>query len=318
MYQNFVVFREMHYLCTMNLDFLPDKRQRTIWRRAFGIWQLRPHELAPNDEMRHTCHSCGTIFQGNYCPRCGQSAKIGRFSFKTAFLLFLDVWGMGNRGMFRSIRDLMFRPGYMIRDYLVGRQSAYFPPFKMFFILTALSFLLSHGINFNFDDVEKEMKKDENKMENTMKVESDGININGKVIDNASIRFARSVPKFIGKLEEKSPALSSFILLVLVSAPLFLFFRRCPAIPDLRYSEHLVALVYTANVYTIYSMLAELFSSGIIKLLAVVMIFVSLKQFTGYSKRRLLLYICLTALIFIAIISILGILFYVFFIPHDG
>lgn len=317
MYQNFVVFREKHYLCTMNLDFLPDKRQRTIWRRAFGIWQQRPHELAPNDEMRHTCHSCGTIFQGNYCPRCGQSAKIGRFSFKTAFLLFLDVWGMGNRGMFRSIRDLMFRPGYMIRDYLVGHQSAYFPPFKMFFILTALSLLLSHGIDLGIN-LEEEKQKVEQKVDNMGKEQKEGIMLNGKQINNAGIRFAESIPKFIGKLEEKSPALSSFILLVLVSAPLFLFFRCCPAIPDLRYSEHLVALVYTANVYTIYSMLAELFSSGIIKLLAVVMIFVSLKQFTGYSKRRLLLYICLTALIFIAIISILGILFYVFFIPHDG
>ena len=50
---------------------------------------------------------------------------MGRFSFKKALLLFLDVWGIGNRSMFRSLRDLMFRPGYMIRGYLRGMQSAY-------------------------------------------------------------------------------------------------------------------------------------------------------------------------------------------------
>ena len=53
-----------------------------------------------------------------------------------AFLNFLDVWGLGNRGMFRTIRDLVLRPGYMIRDYLKGMQMAYFPPFNMFFLLT--------------------------------------------------------------------------------------------------------------------------------------------------------------------------------------
>jgi hypothetical protein len=49
---------------------------------------------------------------------------VGRFSFKKAALLFLDVWGVGNRSMFRSIRDLMLRPGFVIRDYLSGMQSA--------------------------------------------------------------------------------------------------------------------------------------------------------------------------------------------------
>ena len=92
----------------------------------------------------------GTHYEGNYCPRCGQSAKIGRYSFKNAFLLFLDVWGIGNRGMFRSIRDLILRPGYMIRDYLRGMQMAYFPPFKMFFLLLALWLVVDSGLNIQF------------------------------------------------------------------------------------------------------------------------------------------------------------------------
>ncbi len=47
-------------------------------------------------------------------PPCGQSARIGRYSFRKAALLFLDVWGLGNRGLFRTLRDLLLRPGYMI------------------------------------------------------------------------------------------------------------------------------------------------------------------------------------------------------------
>ena len=64
-------------------------------------------------EQQHRCSTCSTEYVGNYCPRCGQSSKIGRYSFKRAFLLFLDVWGLGNRGMFRTLRDLLLRPGYI-------------------------------------------------------------------------------------------------------------------------------------------------------------------------------------------------------------
>ena len=125
----------------------------------FQDWKLQPHQVAPLSEQQHECATCGTHYEGNYCPRCGQSAKIGRYSFKNAFLLYLDVWGLGNRGMFRSIRDLLLRPGYMIRDYLRGMQMAYFPPFKMFFLLTALSLLVNTGFNIQGINRMEQQKK---------------------------------------------------------------------------------------------------------------------------------------------------------------
>ncbi len=118
--------------------------------KRYKEWKLQPHQVAPLSEEPHECATCGTRYDGNYCPRCGQSAKIGRYSFKNALLLFLDVWGLGNRGMFRSIRDLILRPGYMIRDYLRGMQMAYFPPFKMFFLLLALWLVVDSGLNIQF------------------------------------------------------------------------------------------------------------------------------------------------------------------------
>lgn len=51
---------------------------------------------------------------------------------------FLDIWGLGNRPMFRTMGQLFLRPGYMIRDYLSGHHLRYFPPFKMLAILTIL------------------------------------------------------------------------------------------------------------------------------------------------------------------------------------
>ncbi len=115
--------------------------------KEFRQWQKVPHQVKPMSEEEHDCPTCGRHYEGNYCPQCGQSSKIGRYSFKNAFLLFIDVWGLGNRGMFRTIRDLFLRPGYMIRDYLRGMQMAYFPPFKLLFLICALSLLVDTGMN---------------------------------------------------------------------------------------------------------------------------------------------------------------------------
>ena len=323
------------------IERIIDKKQRTVWLRAFRIWQHRPHEVAPLSDTTHTCSSCGTSFTGNYCPRCGQSAKVGRFSFVKAFLLFLDVWGVGNRGMFRSIRDLMLRPGYMIRDYLSGMQSAYFPPFKMFFLLTAFSLVVEHGISLGLDDesdkkpeteaasveqalqdVAQEISKDsaavaselvkdsvavalETSKDSTavQKSHSDHVTLNGKEIESpmysAGVKFA----KILNKLREKNPSIFAFITLVLFTVPLFFFLRSAPAIGKLRYSEFIVALVYTANTYSLYSIAGNLLSSELLKLVAVLMVFVSFQQFSGYSKRRLLGYFALTILISSAVIA---------------
>lgn len=294
------------------IEYINNKQKRAVWLRAFHIWQRRPHELAPLSEESRTCSSCGTVYQGNFCPRCGQSARVGRFSFKKAALLFLDVWGVGNRSMFRSIRDLMLRPGFMIRDYLSGMQSAYFPPFKMFFLLAAFSLVVEHGFNFGLDvnDVQDEAPKTEQTaMENTKIARHDLTvhpgdkeeDIKWKAVGNASLRFV----KVMDALREKNPAIFSLLSLVLFSVPLFFFLRSSPTIPDLRYSEFIVALVYTSNMYSIYSIAGNLLDSSILKIIAVLMIFVALKQFSGFSKLRVLRYIVLTTLISIFVMVLI-------------
>jgi uncharacterized membrane protein len=50
----------------------------------------------------------------------------------------------------------------MARDYLKGMQMAYFPPFKMLFLLTTLSVIVAHGLNIklqvNHDEEEEVVK----------------------------------------------------------------------------------------------------------------------------------------------------------------
>ena len=58
--------------------------------------------------------------------------------------------------------------------------------------------------------------------------------------------------------------------------------------------------------YSIYSIAGNLLDSSILKIIAVLMIFVALKQFSGFSKLRVLRYIVLTTLISIFVMLLIG------------
>ena len=239
-------------------------------------------------EGHHRCHTCGLEFQGNYCPCCGQSARIGRYSFKNALLLFLDVWGVGNRGMFRSIRDLMLRPGYMIRDYLSGMQMAYFPPFKLLFLLTALLLIVDSGVNLKGKN-----RYDKSDKEQIVKESDDSVV--KKQADMTYNDHCEKLTQEIRTLAEKNSSLFWLLLLVVLSVPLYPLFRKSPAIPDLRFSELLITLVYTCDMFAIYEIIFNFFCipdgfDDVVYLLPAI----PLKQLSGFKWWRTILYLILS------------------------
>lgn len=251
--------------------------------KAFRQWQQQPYEVAPLSQEEHDCPTCHTHYAGNYCPRCGQSAKIGRYSFKTALLLFIDVWGLGNRGMFRTLRDLVLRPGYMIRDYLSGMQMAYFPPFKMLFLLTTLSILVAHGLNIRGTSQAESRKQELIEMQT----------VNQDPEDEATKKMDASAQRWIAytyDIQEHYPNLLSLTFIVIMSGFFYIFFRKSKAVAGLRYSEFFIAMVYTANMMSIYE-IAMTFLCLPVTLIssASVLTVIPLKQLSGFSWWRTIL-----------------------------
>ena len=269
--------------------------------KRFKEWEQQPHQVAPLSEDHHECATCGTHYEGNYCPRCGQSAKIGRYSFKNAILLYLDVWGLGNRGMFRSIRDLILRPGYMIRDYLRGMQMAYFPPFKMFFLLIALSLLVDSGMNIQGINREKQNEKETEELFSRVKpkatLDASNDKADGKKTGKLLTKeekekrfgqeFERKWDKIIELIDQHSSAVT-IVGLLFFSLPLYLLFRHSPAIPDLRLSECFVAMVYITNMIVIYDIIPSLLCFSVkaeivFDMLILLLAIIPIKQLSGYS-----------------------------------
>ena len=265
--------------------------------KAFCEWQRRPSHIPQMVEEHHRCGTCGQEFQGNYCPCCGQSAKIGRYSFKNALLLFLDVWGMGNRGMFRTLRDLILRPGYLIRDYISGMQMAYFPPFKLLFLLTALLLVVDSGVNLKGEDYLA------NYHEKTVKTGNSFAKKDKQKETTRDERWDRVIVK-LREFRESNPAFFWVALLFVLSLPLYLFFRKCPNIPDLRFSELLIAMVYTWGMHTIYEIVLTFFGvyNSPIDEASLLLSIIPLKQLSGFKWWRTSLYLLLSYLAAIVIL----------------
>ena len=213
--------------------------------------------------------------------------QIGRYSFKNAILLYLDVWGLGNRGMFRSIRDLILRPGYMIRDYLRGMQMAYFPPFKMFFLLLALSLLVDSGLNIQGINREEQNEKETEELFSRFKPK---VSLNATDDKKKKIfeqEFKRKRDKIIELIDQHSSAVT-IVGLLFFSLPLYLLFRHSPAIPDLRLSECFVAMVYITNMIVIYDIIPSLLCFSVkaeivFDMLSLLLAIIPIKQLSGYS-----------------------------------
>lgn len=110
--------------------------------------QRKGNHITPLEEETaesHTCLNCTTQFKGEYCPRCGQKATTGRLKIRNTIENFLAMFTKMNRGVVHTIADLLFRPGFMMRDYLDGHRAEYASPLLLIFVVIALDLVLPYS-----------------------------------------------------------------------------------------------------------------------------------------------------------------------------
>lgn len=101
----------------------------------------RPGALA---DFRHdvNCRNCGAPAPAVYCPSCGQETKL---ALPTARQFVKDAAGryvsLDGR-LWRTLGALMFRPGFLTREYLEGRRRRYVRPARLFLVLSLAMFAL--------------------------------------------------------------------------------------------------------------------------------------------------------------------------------
>lgn len=117
----------------MNKIFAVLKRS---WRKYLVFVERgTPTATLPSDEAE--CQYCGHVFRGNYCPRCGQSRAVGAKAMTVA-RTFREAYPQLSNNYIRTLLQLIFRPGYMVRDYLRGHRVIYRSPLNALVITMSI------------------------------------------------------------------------------------------------------------------------------------------------------------------------------------
>lgn len=108
------------------------------------------------------CLNCGAQVQGRYCHVCGQENTEPHESFGALIQHFVfDLFHFDGK-FFESVKYLLFKPGFLTKEYMRGRRLAYLNPIRMYIFTSAIFFL----IIFNFftkgvtDEFEKGRQKE--------------------------------------------------------------------------------------------------------------------------------------------------------------
>ena len=91
------------------------------------------------------CKTCATEHSRQYCNNCGQKVFNGRFTFRRIFDNLVFVLLNVDRGLFHTLKELTFRPGKVVRDYLQGRTKIYFNPFSFLILAVTITVILNVG-----------------------------------------------------------------------------------------------------------------------------------------------------------------------------
>jgi hypothetical protein len=105
------------------------------------------------------CLNCGTETNGRYCPACGQEniePKQTVWHLLTHF--FSDLTHFDGK-FFSTVKDLVIKPGFLSKEYMIGRRASYLDPIRMYIFTSAFFFI----IFFSFVNVKKIPIGDETK-----------------------------------------------------------------------------------------------------------------------------------------------------------
>lgn len=137
------------------------------------------------ERKEKNCLNCGTIIHGRFCHVCGQENVVPRESFWHLVVhFFYDITHFDSK-FFDTLRYLIFRPGFLPKEYNKGRRASYLNPIRMYVFTSALFFLIFFAVSgpedafqVTGDDPYTRMERDSVTMKVRDKLAKDTANVN--------------------------------------------------------------------------------------------------------------------------------------------
>ncbi|TXS94019.1 DUF3667 domain-containing protein [Parahaliea maris] len=86
------------------------------------------------------CRNCGAALRGEFCHSCGQREGHDLRFLQAVGEITGDVLTWDSR-FWRTLFPLLFRPGFLTAEFITGRRARYVPPFRLYLIISFITFL---------------------------------------------------------------------------------------------------------------------------------------------------------------------------------
>jgi hypothetical protein len=99
-------------------------------------------DATSQEAAAHACRNCGAIAAATYCPNCGQETSLELPTVRSMSREAAGRYVALDGRMWRTLFPLLFRPGFLTREYLAGRRRRYIRPARLFLVLSIAIFAL--------------------------------------------------------------------------------------------------------------------------------------------------------------------------------
>ncbi len=121
---------------------------RSLGRKTGGNTPGGDINAAEAADAQHDCANCGQHLTGNFCANCGQQAHVHR-SLAHVGEEFLHGITHFDGKAWKTLPMLVFRPGRLTRDYIMGKRARYIAPVPLFLLVVFLMFFVFSFVHFS-------------------------------------------------------------------------------------------------------------------------------------------------------------------------
>ena len=94
------------------------------------------------ERQEKNCLNCGGTVIGRFCHVCGQENIVPKESFGSLVIHFFSDITHFDGKFFQSIKYLLFRPGFLSKEFVNGRRASHLNPVRMYVFTSAIFFLI--------------------------------------------------------------------------------------------------------------------------------------------------------------------------------
>ncbi len=175
------------------------------------------------------CKNCASVFEGKFCPQCGQKAKTKRITFTHLIHEIPESIFQVETGLPFTIKGLFTKPVGFLRDYFLGKRVQYYKPLGYVILLSTISSIISYFVSL-YLRIHYHPVRVEKKLEGT-----------ALLMHKSAVFFAQYNSVFY------------FLMIPIISLCSFLFFYK-----KYNYWEHFITNTYLTAQFNFLIILAQI------------------------------------------------------------